>query len=245
MGILAALRPIRRVAVFRALQLGDLLCTVPALRALRRALPESEITLIGLPWARSFVARFSAYLDHFIEFPGYPGLPEREPALRDLPRFLATVQDCRFDLAIQMHGSGTITNPLVAAFGARRTAGYAGPGAYCPDAGLFLPFPEQENEVRIHLRLMGFLGVTSESEALEFPLSDDDRSALRSMPEVARLMPGAYACIHPGARLRSRRDRLCSPGPRRSGTWWRRCATTCARRRSTSPVGPAWARSGR
>src|SRR5262249_20056841 len=71
----------RRVVCLRALRLGDLPCAVPAFRAIRAALPNAEIVLVILPWAREFVERYAGYLDGFREFPGYPGLPEREPRI--------------------------------------------------------------------------------------------------------------------------------------------------------------------
>ncbi len=194
-----------RVAVLRALQLGDMLCAVPALRALRTALPESEITLVGLPWARALVDRFSAYVDSFLEFPGFPGMPEIPAQIARVPAFLTTAQACRFDLAIQMHGSGQISNPVLMLLGARLNAGFFLPGQYCPDPGRFLAFPEEEHEIWRLLRLLEFLGIANQGDELEFPLVDADREELAQQPEAAALAPGGYACIHPGARALYRR----------------------------------------
>ncbi len=197
--------PLRRVAVLRALQLGDMLCAVPTLRAFRAAWPHAEITLIGLPWARSFVERFRGYLDGFIEFPGWPGLPERPPQLDRIPDFLRQVQAERFDLAVQLHGSGLITNPLLALFGARRMTGFSAPGGYRPDPEWFLPWPETGLEVRRLLRLVEFLGLPVPGEDLEFPLSAADEEALRAIPGTDELRPGEYVCVHPGASVPERR----------------------------------------
>jgi ADP-heptose:LPS heptosyltransferase len=196
---------ISTIAVLRALQLGDLLCAVPAWRALRAALPHARIALIGLPWAEAFVRRFGHYLDELIEFPGYPGLPERPPILEAIPSFLADLQRRRFDLVIQMHGSGRIVNQIVALCGARMTAGFFQPGEYCPDSSRFCPYPDGIPEVRRHLRLMECLGIPSRGEHLEFPLTHDDYESFGRLQDAASLVPGRYICVHPGGRGANRR----------------------------------------
>jgi ADP-heptose:LPS heptosyltransferase len=193
-----------RIAVFRALQLGDLLCAVPALRALRHALPAAHITLIGLPWAADFARRIG-YLDDFIEFPGFPGLPEREPDLPGLPGFFAAVQARKFDLAIQMHGSGGLTNPLVARLEARRQAGFYLPGAWCPDPELFLPWPEDMPESRRLLALARRLGAPPQGEEMELPRLPEEESAFSDLRRQLPVGDRGYVCIHPGARFPSRR----------------------------------------
>lgn len=80
---------IERIVIFRALQLGDMLCAVPALRALRRAHPHAHIALAGLPWAASFVERYAHLLDELIVFPGAIGFPEQEETDAHLPAFSA------------------------------------------------------------------------------------------------------------------------------------------------------------
>lgn len=195
----------RRVAVLRALQLGDLLVAVPALRALRAALPDADIVLIGLPWARDLAGRLAHLLDGFEAFPGYPGLPETEPDLPALPGFLARMQALAFDAVIQMHGDGAVTNSLAVALGGRVTAGFFAPGGYCPDPERFLPYPAGGPERRRLLDLAGFLGAPPLGEELELPLGEGDVAALLALPEAAGLEPGRYACLHPGARSPSRR----------------------------------------
>src|SRR5690349_237428 len=95
---------VRRIAIFRALQLGDLLVAVPALRSIRAGFPGAEITLIGLPWAASFAARFDRYIDRFVPFEGYQGIQEvpYDPARSQA--FIAEQRAYGYDLVIQMHG---------------------------------------------------------------------------------------------------------------------------------------------
>jgi ADP-heptose:LPS heptosyltransferase len=191
--------------ILRALKLGDMLCAVPALRALRAAWPRAELVLVGLPWACEFVERFGHYLDGFREFPGYPGLPERTPRIDRIPGFLGELQAERFDLAIQLHGSGLIVNPLMELFGARACAGFYPSDGYCPDPSRFLPWPERGLEVDRLLSLAGFLGAPSQGSHLEFPLCDRDARAVETLAGPRGLRPGTYACVHPGASVPERR----------------------------------------
>jgi ADP-heptose:LPS heptosyltransferase len=196
--------PVRRIVVLRALMLGDTLCAVPALRAIRRAWPEARISLLGLPASQELVARLDC-VDEWLCFPGWPGLPEQALNVRTLPDFLAAMQAADWDLAVQLHGSGQLSNPLVALFGARFSAGFHAPGAWVPaaDAALYCPWPEQGYEARRLLCLCDHLGLPGDGEALEFPLrSEDDLDLDHIWPGWRR---GGYACVHAGAQLPSRR----------------------------------------
>lgn len=205
------LAPPRRVAVFRALQLGDMLCAVPALRALRRLWPHARITLVGLPWAADFARRFAHLVDAFLPFPGHPSLPEREPDHAAWAPFLTAARAADFDLTVQLHGNGRLSNAVVSHIPAPARAGFVPTTASDKPEGWFVPWPEQGPELRRLLALPLSLGAVAPSEELAFPLLPADIAEWETFPDVRRLLgpqgerAEEFLCVHVGARAAERR----------------------------------------
>lgn len=192
-------RDINEILVLRALQLGDLLCAIPAIRALKKAYRNSRIVLIGLPGSSGFASRFSNYFSGFINFPGFPGLIEQPFNATDFTSFISNLRRRKADLFIQMHGNGTISNDISVMSRASRLAGYYVKGCPRPD-DLYMPYPEEVSEVKRHLRLMEFLGVPPAGEHLEFSVFDSEREQYSRLSKNLGLEAGGYVCVHPGAR---------------------------------------------
>lgn len=203
---------VERIAVLRALFLGDLLCATPALRALEQAFPRAEVTLIGLPWAATLVERLP-YLDRFVAFPGYPGVREVAYDQERTTAFFADMRAQRFDLAFQMHGDGRSTNGFLAQLGAARTIGYARPGDTRLDIRtLYAP---EEHETLRWLRLVHLAGGSasepwplnpepSPAARLEFPTTPAEQQRAVAMLAVVgadRPLVG----LHPGSKDAARR----------------------------------------
>jgi hypothetical protein len=201
----------RRVAVFRALQLGDMLCAVPALRALRRLWPRAHITLVGLPWAADFARRFTHLVDAFLPFPGHPGLPEQAPDPAAWPAFIAAARAADFDLTLQLHGDGRLSNAVVSNIPAAARAGFVPADAADEPEGRFVAWPDRGPELRRLLALPLALGAEAASEELAFPLLPADLAEWHAWPGVRRLLgpqgerAADYLCVHVGARAAGRR----------------------------------------
>ena len=193
----------RRIAIFRALQLGDLLVAIPAIRALRARFPRAEITLIGLPIAQAFVQRYPQYLNRFVPFPGYPGIREKEIDYEHIQRFLMEQRGYEYDLVIQMHGSGQISNPFALDLHASTTVGYYSenrPNGLAPAA----PYPSDQHEIYRNLGLAALLKGCELHPDLEFPLTDADHTEARTLLQRIRVDRPRIG-IHPGASSPARR----------------------------------------
>jgi ADP-heptose:LPS heptosyltransferase len=201
-GLLSRLtRSPRKVVLLRASRIGDFLCAAPALRALRHALPDTEICMITLPMLKDLAER-SPYLDRYIPFPGYPGLAEQFFEPHKAVQFFQEMQAEQFDLAIQMQGSGVNSNPFMLMLGAQATAGFIRPDDTPGLLDAALPFPEAEHEIRRVLALTTFLGAPAQGKQLLFPLrSEDIAKAEMLLKDVPRPLIG----LHPSARDLTRR----------------------------------------
>ncbi len=196
---------VRRIAVLQALYLGDFLCTVPALRALRARFPDAEITLIGLAGNRSLALRFP-YVDRFLEFPGFDGLEGTRwnPGVTD--RFVCEARDHRYDLAIQMHGDGSVSNAFASMLGARASIGYRPANPETPHR-LTVEVVDRSDlpQPLKWLRLVNLLGGFG-SPHLEFPLLPEDAAELREVAAATGLdLRAPIVAVHPGSKLPDRR----------------------------------------
>jgi ADP-heptose:LPS heptosyltransferase len=193
------------IVIVRSLPgLGDWLCVIPALRALRAALPNAEITLIGLKQVNQWLPRFQCYVDRWLEFPGYPGIPEVPFSAERTVTFLSQMQLNPADLALQLHGDGSCINSFTLLLGATHSVGFF-PNERCPEAGWFLPYPEHESEIWRNLRLMEFLGIPLQGDQLEFPLRSADWKEWAALVATYPSLNSPFVCIHPGASTPDRR----------------------------------------
>ncbi len=194
----------RCIAIFRALQLGDLLQAIPAFRAIRSRFPEAEITLIGLPWAKSFTLRFHHYIDRFVEFAGFPGISEVEVKPWRSALFIEEQRAYQYDLAVQMHGSGRTSNRLILAIGAKMTAGYY-EGRNQEGLTFSAPYPNDQHEIYRNLGLVKLLACHDLDPRLEFPLYDKDHDEATMLLHRISDLDRPWIGLHVGARASSRR----------------------------------------
>ncbi|PRX00941.1 UNVERIFIED_ORG: ADP-heptose:LPS heptosyltransferase [Actinomadura viridilutea] len=178
-----------RVLVLRALGLGDLLTAVPALRAVRRALPGRRITLAA-PAALAPLAGLTGAVDDVLPARGLRPLPPTGP----------------LDLAVNLHGRGPRSHRVLRALRPRRLLAFAHPRV--PDVAgppFDPPHGGEEHEVARWCRMLAAYGFDPDPDDLDLPVPDrSSTSAPPTGPDRPARAPGAVV-VHPGAGSPARR----------------------------------------
>jgi ADP-heptose:LPS heptosyltransferase len=196
MTLLGTRGPWRRIAVLRPGRIGDYLCATPALRALRRAVPGAQLHYIGLPLVADLVAG-NRSIDRFVAFPGFPYIAEQFFAPDRALAWLAAAQRERYDLVVQLYGSGVYANPVALLMGGRCCAGFVrtADGAGLLDAAI--PLPDSGPEVDRVLALVRHLGAPPAGRGYELELSADGRAGADA---ALAGLPRPVIGLHSGAR---------------------------------------------
>jgi ADP-heptose:LPS heptosyltransferase len=211
-------RSVTRVCVVRLrVGLGDLLCSAPALRALKEQRPDVRVTVVTWPEMAPLVERIG-HVDDLLPFPGHPGIPDRphDPAPQPAgwPGFVSAARRRGFDLAVQCYGDRPAANDVTAALGARRVGGFAPRGWRPPrtDRHLHLPYPDHVHEVERHLAVFEHLGLSRApgDATMWFPVTAAEEEQHRRLLTHHGLKPAGYAVLHPGASSPTRRWPLSS-----------------------------------
>lgn len=202
---------VRRIAVLRANALGDFVFALPALEALRAAYPDAEIVLLARAWHETLLERRPSAVDRVIALP--EGIPADRGALEphEERAILTDLSTQGWDLALQLHGGGQHSNPVVRALGARVTAGSRSEDA--PELDRWIRYVYYQSELTRLLEVVGLVGATPVTLEPSLAVTDADRSAAAAAG--ADLADEAYAVLHAGASDPRRRwppDRFAAVG---------------------------------
>jgi ADP-heptose:LPS heptosyltransferase len=196
----------RKVLVIRTDErVGNVLLTIPLLRALRRGLPDAELVFLHAASKASLV-RGLPYADRLVPF-------EKKALFRRPWRFfalLAALRRERFDVAIEAghyHAFSLTAALLARAVGAARSIGHDRGDARALLDVVVPPPPGVVHDVSVKLSLLAPLGVPPAGLELETPLAADpaSRAEGRALLAAAGLAGERVLVVNPGARKADRR----------------------------------------
>ncbi|MGQ9490970.1 MAG: glycosyltransferase family 9 protein [Anaerolineae bacterium] len=197
------LRSPRSLLLIRPDHLGDVLFLTPALYALRRALPETHITLLVGPWAQE-VIRDNTDLDAVISCP-FPGFERRLKVSLLAPYRLLHAQarilrHRHYEAAVILRFDHWWGAWLAAAAGIPLRIGYDVPEVQ-PFLTHVLPYQPDRHEVEQNATLLSPLaGGLASLGPLRYRVRPEDRSWAADRLAAAGIRPGdRLVAIHPGA----------------------------------------------
>ncbi len=195
---------ISRIAVLRGGGIGDLVMAMPAINALAGTYPDADIVLLGMPSHAELLKSRGTCISRVEILPVEEGIRSGcgRPDPDGLQRFVAGLRAQNFDLAVQLHGGGRFSNPLVNALQATHTVGSRTKDAEPLERNVQHQF--FQHEVLRGLEVAGLAGAASTNHRLEWAATEGERQRARVvLPEHSPQRP--LVLLHPGARDPRRR----------------------------------------
>ncbi|MDE2816844.1 MAG: glycosyltransferase family 9 protein [Chloroflexota bacterium] len=211
---LSFLRPYRfpathlnRILVIRPDHIGDVLLVTPALRLLRQAFPDSEITALVGPWSEAVLAN-NPHVDRVLtcRFPGFDR-SQPQPGMRAYRQLRQDAQRLRsedYQLALNLREDFWWGAALAAFAGIPYVWGFD-----VPECAPFLthaqPLQDDEHQAASDLRMaraVAALGVEVENvdTQLQFDFTPDDEQRAEMLLRNAAIPDAAtLIAIHPGS----------------------------------------------
>ncbi|HYJ92878.1 MAG TPA: lipopolysaccharide heptosyltransferase I [Pyrinomonadaceae bacterium] len=191
-----------RILVVKLGSIGDIVHTLPALAAIRRAQPTAEIGWVVE--ARSAeILRGNLYIDHLIEV-DTSRLRQRmsvDELLRELRSQVSEIRKLKFDIALDFQG--LIKSAIVAKLsGAKRRWGFAGRARREPASRVFLTdtvkVPKGTHVIQKNLMLArAAFGMAGDDGSLEFPIAIS-AIEINEASAVVGKVGDRFAILNPG-----------------------------------------------
>jgi len=207
---------VERILVLNKHNIGDVLCTTPALRALRKAFPKAFLAILVSEHCRPVLEQ-NPDLDEIFTYTkskhraDWLGLP----AQWDLWDVIRRLRARRFDLAVSMGRPSSRSGGWLAyACGAPWRLGYVGPGIH--PFGFFLnlgrdPGPVTSHEVDGTLALLASIGIPPAGRELTLAPDPEAQATIRRrLREAGCAADARLALVHISSRRESSRWPLTS-----------------------------------
>lgn len=207
----AAWRAARRILCVRLDNMGDVLMTTPALRALKSSAPARHITLLAAPGGVA-VTRYIREIDDAIEYEAPWVKQPADTAVEACDELIDTLYGRMYDAAVIFTAYSQSALPAALACWLARIPlrlAYARENPYQLLTD-WVPDPEPHalvrHEVQRELDLVASVGCTAGDVALSFHPTAEDRHQARTKLTAAGInLRQPWIVVHPGASAASRR----------------------------------------
>ena len=195
----------KKICIHRVGQIGDILCAIPAIKAIRKAYPEAEITLLtspgeeGNPGAAELL-KGAEWIDHL-----YVYYSTELNSLRKIWSFANKLKNERFDIWFQLPQDLTTFKTELRNMLFARMVGVKWAGGYHVNTLKFFVRDQSEHqrfirESELQCRHLKDIGINSCNTGFELSIPDVERINAERLKNEFGLIEGTIMALAPGGK---------------------------------------------